>query len=921
MYKLLRTRNGQISLFMAFLIVFLFIRLFILTIVEGDSWSERAENISVRNIYTVAPRGEILDRNGNLLAGNMPSFAVQFSPGNLDGSQINQQAQELISILEADGDSYYDNFPIVSDGKGGFYYTYQKNIEDWLTSQGMPTNYTAEQAFNLIRQRQGIDPSLDVYDAQQQLIDRYNLTLPISVKKMEFTDQMDLEKFLDRYNLAFNLTAAQAFAALRGKDKFNIDPSLSDEQARKIMIVRDELAAQGFYKYVPAKIAQGVSDKTVAVLEERKSEMSAVEVVAESTRYYPNGDTASHVLGYLGQISESQKQEYVNEKGYGANDMIGQEGIEKKYEDKLKGKDGVKKVEINALGKLVRNISDTPPQKGEDVYLTLDLDLQKTAEDALRRSLTALQTGGTFESKWGNYHTSTKYPNANAGAVVAIDVKTGEILAMASYPDFDPNLFAKGISKADWSALQPVNPRDQLSPRPLLNIAANTAVQPGSTFKMVTAMAALQSGLNPDRIIRDKGFIQYGNRTYGCSAWNLNHTTHGNEDMYKAMAVSCNYYFYCLISNKDWITEKSMGLTGMDIDKVMNVAREFGLGMPTGFELPERTGNAPTAESKLESTEALLRNMLISNGDNYFTSEVASNKDTLYANVKTIVSWTKENPSRNEIIRRLPALGVKADKVANVADLCKYTYFNKATWNLGDEFNLSIGQGENAYTPLQIANYVATLGNGGVHNPVNVVRAVEGQGKIQKPAGTRTSISEEHLKIILKSMEDVAGAEGGGAEKVFRNFPIDVAAKTGTAQKSGKVPPISETAYIQDHLHSIDPALSWNQVEAEIARLRASDPQYYASDDDAVRDAVRNLSKLGRDRVTERIDQYKSDYGNFAWFVSMAPKEDPQIAVAVLGFQGGFGVNMAPVAREVIAEYLGLNQDYQDYQINTVVSH
>ncbi|MEL7656394.1 MAG: penicillin-binding transpeptidase domain-containing protein, partial [Bacillota bacterium] len=477
----IKSRTNQILAMVMIMMAILGIRLFDLTVVEGKQWDEEASSISIKSISTSAPRGQILDRYGRVLAGNTPSFTVQFSAGDLTDQQINAISQNLIRILEVNGDEYYDNFPIKIEN-GTYYYTYQKDIEDWLAAQAMPTNYSAEQAFDEIRRRQNIDEGLNKYDAQTELQSVYNIFPPISVKNMKFLKELDKESFLGRYYLDTDLTAQQAFMELRSQ--FKISPALSDTDARKIMVVRNELSSQGYRKYMPAKIASGVSNNTIVVMEEKNSDLPGVEVVAESIRSYPNGSTAAHVLGYLGQISESDKAYYVDQKGYKSTDMVGQEGIEKAFESALKGSDGTKNVEVNAFGELVRVINETEPQKGKDIYLTIDLELQKTAEAALKQALTQIQTAGTFESQWGNFKYGTAYRNANVGAVVAIDVETGDVLAMASYPAFDPNLFATGISKENWNALQAENPRDPLSPLPLYNVAARSAVQPGSIFKM-----------------------------------------------------------------------------------------------------------------------------------------------------------------------------------------------------------------------------------------------------------------------------------------------------------------------------------------------------------------------------------------------------------------------------------------------------
>ena len=893
------------------------IRLFGLTVVEGKQWDEAASSISVKSISTSAPRGEILDRYGRVLAGNMPSFTVQFSAGDLSNKEINSISLSLIRILESNGDQYYDNFPIKIEN-GQFYYTYQKDIEDWLFAQAMPINYSAEQAFDEMRRRQNIDEGLDKYAAQTELQTVYNIFPPISVKTMKFLKELDKESFLGRYYLDTDLTAEQAFKELR--KQFELSPVLSDVEARKIMVVRNELSSQGYHKYMPAKIAGGVSNKTIVIIEEKNSDLPGVEVVAESVRVYPNGNTASHVLGYLGQISESDKSYYVDQKGYKSTDMVGQEGIEKAFESTLKGTDGTKNVEVNAFGELVRVINETEPQKGKDVYLTIDLELQKTAQEALKQALTEIQRAGAFKSQWGDFKYGTAYKNANVGAVVALDVKTGDVLAMASYPDFDPNLFATGISKEAWSALQGQNLRDPLSPLPLFNVASRTAVQPGSTFKMVTATAALESGLDPKRRLYDGGYVKIGNRTYGCLIWNKSRGTHGWVNLAEAIEVSCNYYFFDVATGRDFYKKTSLGLKEpMNIEKITSFAQQYGLGEKTGIEIPETVVPVPSQERKLESIKSMLRNVLIGRAEIYFQKSIIDDKKKLTENINTIVSWTEENPGRNELISRLGKMGIKENLIETVADLCKFTYYNQAQWTTGDELNIAIGQGENAYTPLQMANYVATVGNKGVHNQVSLIKAIEGEGPHVKAPGKKIDIKDDkELDYIIEGMKLVATGPKGSLGGTFRNFPVQVAGKSGTAQRAGKMNPPDEVEYIKQYLPRINSGLSWTSVENEMNRLMKEYPDVYTTRNTAVRQAVINLSN-GK-VTTAKLDAYKPGYDPFAWVMTLAPADDPKIAVAVLLFQGGTAGYAAPVAREVIGKYLQLDKVYQDYSVDTKIT-
>ncbi|MCR5481374.1 MAG: penicillin-binding protein [Clostridia bacterium] len=916
MNKLLKSRYHQMLCLLMVAMAVLGIRLFVLTVVQHQEWNTYASEISVKSVYTSAPRGEILDRYGRVLAGNIQTFSIKFSPGNLSNEEINDVALRLIRLLEANGDTYRDEFPIKIEN-GNYRYTYQDDIENWLASQGMPLDLTAEEAFDRLRESLSIDAALSRYDAQSEMQNVYKIYPPISVKYMKFTKELDKESFLGKFYLEEDLTAKEAFSELR--KKFKIDESLSEDEARKILIIRNEIASMGYRKYMPVTLATGVSDKTIILLEEQSGIFPGVEVSSETVRSYPNGSTAAHILGYLGKISESDKPKYVDELGYNASDLIGKDGIESVYESQLKGVDGVKNIQVNAHGEMVKLINETEPKKGKDIYLTIDLELQKTAEEALAQALPQIQRGGTFVSQYGNYGYGKAFRNANVGAVVAIEVETGDVLAMASYPDFDPNLFATGISSENWNALQSTNSRDPLAPAPLYNVAARSAVQPGSTFKMVTATAALESGLDPNRKLYDGGYVQVGNRTYGCLIWNRSKGSHGYVDLKEALEVSCNYYFYDLVTGKDLYRNASLGLKEPNsIEKIMSYAKQYGLGEPTGIEISETVTPLPSAERKMASIQAMLRNVLIGRAEKYFKEEVVADKTLLNDYIEEIVSWAEENPTRGETIKRMSKVGIKEDMIETVADLCKFTYFNQAQWTLGDELNISIGQGENAYTPLQMANYIATIGNEGVRNKVSLISAIEGQGKIKKEPGQKIEIKNDSgLKAIIEGMKLVATGPKGSLKGIFKGFPVQVAAKSGTAERGGKINPPDEVAYMQQHIGQIAPGMSWDAVENEMTRLMSEYSDIFTSRDSAVRQAVINLSNGSV--TTARIDAYKSDYDNFAWIMAMAPAEDPKIAVAVLVFQGGTAGYAAPIAREVIGKYLQLDKTYEDYSLGTSI--
>ncbi len=915
MWSGLKDRQVQLRLVVFLLMIVLVGRLFVLTVFQKESWTKASTDLSIKTVYTSAPRGEIKDSRGRLIAGNRCIFVISLVAAEIEEENINNVALNLINLLESNGDKYNDDFPILIDEKGRFYYTYDEEIKEWLISQDFSKDLTAEEAFDALREAHGIDEKLDVYEAQSILQNTYGVYPPISVKAMEYTSRMELKTFLQSFGLENQdkdgtieyISAEDVFYQLR--EKYKIDSNVSNEDARKILLIRNMLKNLGYKSYMPAEVASDVSEQTIITLEEMADSFPGVQINTEYIRYYPNGNTACHVIGYLGKISESQQSQYL-EKGYSSTDLVGKEGIEKYYETDLKGQSGEKKIEVNAKGQQVSVISSQDSVPGNDVELTIDLELQKTAEEALKQALQQIQIGGTFRSKYGNYHYNTAYSNAAAGAVVAVDVNTGEVLALANYPGYDPNLFAEGITSEVWDSLQGQNPRDPLSPLPLYNVAAMTSIQPGSTFKPVTALAAIDAGWQESWKLYDDGAVQLGNRPFGCWVWNSSKRKHGYLDIRQALEVSCNYFFYDLGAGRDFYKDERLKID-IDIQDVMNYAEKLGLGSPTGIELAESAAGVPSEEKKIAGMKSSLKYFLKLNASQYFTTQIYAGQNTLNETLDTILSWAEENPSRKEIQKRLSKLGVRQEKLVELSSMIKSDYFNFAEWSVGDALNLAIGQGENAYTPIQLARYIATVANDGTLYDLTLTKSVEGR-KIEKKQGKVVENSNpDAFQIVRDGMHLVTSGSSGTSRSLFATFPYQVGAKTGTAQKSGKINPPDEVEYIKKNLGRIAPGLCFEEVEKEMNRLLTQESEIYKSESVAVRRAVINLS----DASVEDIDAYKDSYDNFSWFVAFAPVEKPEIAVSVLIFQGGSGGYSGPVAREILGKYMELQKEYSESNI------
>ncbi len=331
--------------------------------------------------------------------------------------------------------------------------------------------------------------------------------------------------------------------------------------------IKKKVNAQQSRLYEPIKLKQDISPEVYTKIDEMKSELPGVIIEVDQVRDYLYKSLAFHTVGYVGEISETELQQArYKSHGYDVGDIIGKDGVEDYYDESLRGKDGGQQVEVDYRGNPERILGEIAPVPGNNLVLTIDADLQKVTEDSLRQALADLQSGKGQDKP---------YPNAKAGAAVAMDVRTGEILAMASFPDVDPNLFAAGISSKDFARL--IN--DPLYP--FTNRATSGIYPPGSTFKMITGLAALdKKATTPEETIHDTGtywvipkkdWVPYG---------------HGLVNLVKAFAESCDIYFY------------EMGRR-VGIDVLSAYAKMFGFGQRTGIDLPsEAAGVVASREYK-----------------------------------------------------------------------------------------------------------------------------------------------------------------------------------------------------------------------------------------------------------------------------------------------------------------------------------
>ena len=460
-----------------------------------------------------AARGNILDRNGNVLVSNRASYNfvivnfVFFNAPDPNGNLL-----KVLDLCDELGIQYESHFPVTPDRP--YEYTddnnsaWQENFRKFLADRGYDLDISAPTLMKRLRSEYKIPDDWKQADVYRIIAVRYELEL----RSIEGVG-------LENYTLAEDVDAESLAAVM-------------------------ELAVPGV-------------------------------VVENGTVREYNTTHAAHILGYIGPIWREEAAEY-RDKGYSLNALVGKSGVEQAFEQYLHGSSGLKKTTVSSTGEILNRYYVTEPVPGNNVELTIDISLQAVAEQALEKVILDLRENGVGRNKEGK--------DAQGGAVVVQLCKTGEVLAIASYPTYDLATFSQNYTALD---------EDEM--RPLYNRAL-AAYPPGSVYKMVTSIAAVDmGGFDPGYIIEDKGlYTFYESFQPKCHIWSLaNPRTHGKINLMEAIAYSCNYYFYEVGRLTYDSYKKETGNNPFDI-----VAKALGLGEPTGIELPEDTGARANAEEK-----------------------------------------------------------------------------------------------------------------------------------------------------------------------------------------------------------------------------------------------------------------------------------------------------------------------------------
>ena len=602
--------------------------------IHGAEYLARSQN-SIAETQTVeAARGDILDRYGRVLVSNRVTYQVALNTDAMEKNR-NDILLALIRIARDAGVEWEDTLPITAQPP--FRYTTDTPFQYPTTDEeGSPTTSLTRLGRLAVKMKWIDDPTAD--GAQ-------GAPLPTA------------EELLEKMRESFQLE-------LEGADMRAVAGVLYELYYRSMV-----------NSWPPYVFAEGVDIDFISKVKEQG--LSGVEIEAATVRTY-NTEYAAHLLGRVGAIENWDAYKDLDLDGdgtpdYEMDDTVGKEGAELAFESYLRGTAGVREVERNTSGKVVSEKWTTAPQPGDNVVLTIDIDLQKQVENILSQAIPQLASEDT-----------------EGAACVVMDVNRAEVLASASYPSYH---------LATYSADLAENSADPL--KPFLNRAFQGVYAPGSTFKMVTAVAGLESGIiEPDTEIMDTGvYTYYQDDGPQCWYWRQYRRKHGLVNVSEALEVSCNVFFFDV--------GRRVGIQGLQ-----EFAAKFGLGEPTGIELYEETGVMAGPE---------------------------------------------------------------------------YTQSMGQTWYEGSTLSVAIGQESSQFTPLQLANYIATLVNGGTRYSAHLLKEVKSSDFSQvlytyEPEVLDSiDIQPENLDAVKAGMLALTTGKGSLA-RYFQDLPVQVGAKTGSAQ-------------------------------------------------------------------------------------------------------------------------------------------
>ncbi len=745
-----------------FLFVLLSARLYSLQVVHGRQYQEKIRITTIRTLPEEAQRGNIYDRFGIPLAENTADYCIKYDL-NVETEDLNAMFLDLFEEFHNCGITYTDDFPITEEMPFAFTFSSQKAEERWKKDMGMKAD-------------------------------------------------------------ELSMTADETMVYL--KKKFNLPRGLTAEAERRLLSVRSKLFLQRYKKYNSVLISEEANQEIIAVIEEHGEKYPGIYIEAETKRCYPQGEAFSHILGYVGSINEEELDDY-DQYGYSQEDKIGKLGIEKAYELVLRGENGKRAVEVDAQGRRVGEEQVQVPVKGGDIILTIDSRLQNETyhilENNLKDVLLARMNGGEvnetdiikamiqsnavsvssiLSSQAGEVQYEIRHSILNAvpsykgedaedlqrakdylcsavekgeisliqmlqvmeeqkiislqkedkykltqgilspyqllrekieegeipvhqlnmdpctGSAVVLDVNSGEVLAMVTYPSYDNNQLVNQFNEEYYNKLL----SDPTTP--LINRPAMERKAPGSTFKMLSAVTGLETGtITPNTLIRDEGVYREAGLPYPkCLIYSNYGITHGMVDVRKALEVSCNYFFYELAYR---MGNAKNSTTLNAINNFEEYMQKFGLDKVSGIEIEESAPKMASPQLK---------------------ASIAENTD--------------ENAAEGQ-----------------------------KKWMDGDSIRCAIGQSYNSFAAIHVAKYISAVANGGTRVKTSLIKGIkekESEDTLWQEAvmEEELNLKEDTLKAVCEGMYLVTHGSQGTLRSYFSDYPIEVAAKTGTAEEA-----------------------------------------------------------------------------------------------------------------------------------------
>lgn len=722
---------------------------------NGETYAERAESRSAKTITLYGMRGTIYDTNMVPLAYDRRSYNVTFYRDPLRNSEADRLAYtktlaEVIRLIESNGKTTVNDFWLKKDENGVWHFDSGSDntaVEATRESQWRSNFYVNK---------------IDEEDLYRTLVEKYRV----------------LEAL--------------------GTDA-------DEEMIVKVLALWQESRMNAF-KPTPVTIAYDVGYETVSEVEVRALDLLGIDVEESSSRVYPQGETACHIVGYTSKISSSQLETYQNQ-GYPNDAYIGSDGIERSLEDQLSPyieyRQGIRTVEVDTRGKAVRELSYNPPENGNSVVLTIDVDLQNYMAQKLKATIDDIrveQNESLHRGHWlrENEEVLEEYEEegreiklAQTGAMVAMDPYTGRVLGMVSIPQYNLSMFNDGkVDPTLWNqVLEGENP--------LLNRAIGTKDAPGSIFKLCTALGGLSEGvITTDEIINDRaeGFTET-NADRPAKCWTSTPEDHQNQNLEKALKNSCNMYFY------------TVGYR-LGIERLYQWAAALGLTSKTNIELPgEATSfvgnqhmlydpeNSPTWQN---TAKPLLT----------YTA-MKTELEQVFADRKMNVSNEVFEKALNDLMKIAVTYDSKEKWYLPIREILQYdlglprqyisshymvntfvTYLADIYWTPNETIMCAIGQSITQVTPVAVARYVSAIVNGGtVYDAQIVDKIIAPDGAVvlekQPVVANRINTQEAYYQAIRAGMEDVTDEVAGGtAAKFFLDNKYKIAAKTGTSQRT-----------------------------------------------------------------------------------------------------------------------------------------